>query len=424
MDQMSPRGGPKKYFRLTRAERNAIQHALDEIPSRSCRSIAKSLGRSASSVRSEVLTNRVVRRGPGRNEKVTQVPEDACPRLLAWPHVCNGCKRRRYHCTRTWQAEYRSARAQALSDEERSRSREGIDRSQQEFELIMSRVRDGLSRGLSPEQIVGAYTLDVSVASVYRWIEKGYADTANLELRRKVSYKPRKKKRAPKSTSHGAQRSFSAFMELDEEERASACEMDTVVGRVRDAQCLLTLYLRPFKFQLALLLADKDAEEVARALSELEGALGHEGYRALFGLIITDNGTEFADHEALERSALCPGERRSRLFYCDVRQSQQKPGCERNHVEMRKVLPKGRNISFDGLTKADCSLLMSHVNSQPRPSLGGMSPIRMLKTCHGQLAERLLGSLGVSEVDVDDLDLTPRLLNEAHIKRGDEPLVK
>ncbi|WP_298581030.1 hypothetical protein [uncultured Olegusella sp.] len=56
--------------------------------------------------------------------------------------------------------------------------------------------------------------LNVSVASAYCWIEKGNADTANLNLRRKVKYKSRKKIAAPKSTSHGLARSFPTFMEL------------------------------------------------------------------------------------------------------------------------------------------------------------------------------------------------------------------
>ena len=397
--------GPKKYCRLTKADRHAIQAALGTRGS--CRSIAEGLGRSPSTVFCEVKRNRVVKRGPGKGEKVADVPEDACPKLLSWPYVCNGCRLRNYHCPKRWQAEYRAARAQALADEELSASRRGIDKTREQFEHIMGCVKEGLARGLSPEQIVASYALDVSPATIYRWIEEGYAGTGNIELRRKVSYKPRKKA-APRSTSHGAERSYAAFLGLGEEERASACEMDTVIGRVHDSKCLLTLYLRPCKFQLMLLLGGKTAEEAAGALDALEEAVGMDGFGRLFDPILTDNGAEFSDHVLIERSAGDSAARRARVFYCDVRQSQQKGSCERNHVELRKVLPKG--TSFDALTRADCALLMSHVNSEPRPSLAGLSPIRMFRLAYGGLAERLLDALGVEEIGPGELNLTPSLL--------------
>lgn len=424
MDGQAARSGPRKYFRLTLAERRSIERLLDALGSKSCRAIAKDLGRSASTIFSEVKNNRVVRRGPGRGQRASEVPEDACPRLLSWPFVCNGCKRRRYHCARSWRVEYLAAKAQALSDEERSLSRRGIDTDRESFEQIMRRVSEGLSRGLSPEQARDAYALSVSVSTIYRWIEQGYADTANLELRRKVKYKPRKKKAATRAASHGEARSYAAFLALPEEERLSACEMDTVIGRARDLRCLLTLHLRPYRFQLMLLLREKTLREVRDRLDWLEEGLGADGYRRLFDPLLTDNGAEFSDHGALERSALDGSRRRSRVFYCDVRQSQQKGACERNHVEIRKVLPKGRGISFDGLCDEDARLLMSHVNSEPRPSLGGMSPMRMLRAADPALAERLFRLLGIREVPTAELNLTPGLISEARIGRGGEPLAK
>ena len=42
-------------------------------------------------------------------------------------------------------------------------------------------------------------------------------------------------------------------------------------------------------------------------------------------------------------------------------------GCERNHVELRKLLPKRRGISFDDLEAADMAAVMSQLNPEPRP---------------------------------------------------------
>ena len=79
--------------------------------------------------------------------------------------------------------------------------------------------------------------------------------------------------------------------------------------------------------------------------------------------ILTDNGTEFSDTCSLEKSALPGVVSRCNVYYCDVRASQQKGGCERNHVELRKLLPKRKGISFDKLTKADCAVVTSQLNS-------------------------------------------------------------
>ena len=213
----------RNYRRLDRAERSAIERGLDA--KRPARQIAGDLGRSASSVCAEVKANRTVAKGPGKGERVAGVPEDACPRLLSWPHVCNGCRYRRYHCSKKWRCEYSAARAQALSEELLSGARRGVDRDRDEFERIMDAVRSDVARGLSPAQIALAHAAEFSVhpATIYRWIEAGYAGMSNMDLLRKVGYKKRKDGKA-KATPHGPERSYSAFMQLDEERRASACD--------------------------------------------------------------------------------------------------------------------------------------------------------------------------------------------------------
>ena len=150
----------------------------------------------------------------------------------------------------------------------------------------------------------------------------------------------------------------------------------------------------------------------------LERALGGEAFGRLFGLVLTDNGAEFSDFEALERSALPGGAARCRVFYCDVRQSQQKAGCERNHVELRKLLPKGRGISFDALDGRDCAELMSQLNSMPRPSLMGLSPFSMLGAAMPEEAGALFDALGVREVPYGELDPDPERLEPGAGREG------
>ena len=198
--------------------------------------------------------------------------------------------------------------------------------------------------------------------------------------------------------------------------------MDTVIGLRSDRRCLLTLYLRAFRFQLALLMPDRTAEAVQARLDELEKA-APKAFSRLFPLVLTDNGAEFADSGGIERSALDPAARRCSVYYCDVRQSQQKGGCERNHVEVRKILPKGRGISFDRLGGRDCAAPMSQLNSEPRPSLSGMCAIDMLLAALGADGRELLDALGVEKVPYEELNMTVEAIEADRRRRGEEPLV-
>ena len=146
-------------------------------------------------------------------------------------------------------------------------------------------------------------------------------------------------------------------------------------------------------------------------------------FMELFNPILTDNGVEFADDEGIEQSILSKTGKRCSVYYCDVRQSQQKAACERNHVELRKILPKGRGIGFDRLNRKDCAVLMSHLNSEPRKSLGGMCAIDMFLAAYGDTAKSLLDAYGIEKIAYEDLYMSPMAIENAREKRGEESLM-
>jgi len=187
--------------------------------------------------------------------------------------------------------------------------------------------------------------------------------------------------------------------------------MDSVLGARGDSARVLTLLHRPTRFQLALPLADGTRSEVLAALRGLSAPLGGPaGAHRVFGLALTDNGPEFSDEGAI---ASLLGERpgETRLFYCDPRRADQKGACERNHVELRKLLPKG--ASMEGLTAAGLAEAMSMLNSEPRPALGGALPIRLFRAALGEDAEALLAALGVREVPYGELLMSPAAVGRA-----------
>lgn len=244
-----------------------------------------------------------------------------------------------------------------------------------------------------------------------------------MELRRKVAYRPRRKSAPAGAGRHSRRRSHAEFGALPGDARAGAWEMDTVVGRASDSARLLTLYHRPTGFQLAIPVPDGTCASTLAGLGLVRAALGPEGMRRVFRLVLTDNGPEFADEG--EIAALIgerPGE--TRLFYCDPRRADQKGGCERNHVEIRKLLPKGRGVSFDRLDRADAALVMSQVNSEPRGRLAWRSPAEMLLAALGGDARALMDAFGVEMLEPAELDLTAGCVERARAERGEAPLAE
>ncbi|MEG0620757.1 MAG: hypothetical protein RR477_06490 [Raoultibacter sp.] len=66
---------------------------------------------------------------------------------------------------------------------------------------------------------------------------------------------------------------------------------------------------------------------------------------------------------------------------------------------------------------------MSQLNSEPRSSLMGMSPVAMLKAANAHAAEILIDALGVEEVSYDKLNLKVDAINQSRKNRGLQPLI-
>lgn len=404
---------------LRASERAEIEKGLNA--GDSIRSIAAAIGRCPSTVAREVRANRapanLARRGRPEDE-----PEPDCPRLEGSPGVCNACPKLKKGCGHVrWL--YRADRAGMLSSRRRSESREGIDMDPEPAARALAAIDDGVARGMSPYEISVTMPGDarVSPGTIYNWIDKGYAGQCNLSLQRKVGFKPRAKKKAPSAPRRPEERSYAAFLALGEEECASAWEMDSLLGWSTDRKRVLTLYCRPAKLQLYLLLTGGSCSAVKAALQSFAGCAPGAFSRAFRGPVLTDNGAEFSDWDGLgglfgETPGSSP-----RLFYCDPMRSDQKGGCEKGHTEARRVLAKGL-FSFDLLVQADLSLAMSHVNSTPRKSMLGMTPIDAFLAACGDDGRDLLDALGVSKVAPSELLLKPSLIDKGRAERGERPL--
>lgn len=128
------------------------------------------------------------------------------------------------------------------------------------YAMMASLITSDLKRGLSPEQICKnrQEQVPISPSTIYNHIDKGYLGVTNLSLRKKARYKPRKKHGPDiKNAFRGDKRSYERYKALGSSIIETTVEMDCVVGTKHDKQVLLTLFFKPVKFQLMILLEEK-----------------------------------------------------------------------------------------------------------------------------------------------------------------------
>ena len=184
-------------------------------------------------------------------------------------------------------------------------------------------------------------------------------------------------------------------------------EMDTVIGTLTSKKVLLTLLFRKTNFMIAILMKDKKAETTNKKLNILKKKLTPEIFIILFRILLTDNGVEFTMIEEIEKIE----DEKINLFFCDAGKSNQKAKIEKNHVEVRKILPKG--TSFDNLTQKDINLVMSHVNSYKRKKLNNKSPYDAMVDEYGEeFTNNLMKILHYKVIDDKDIILKPKLLKK------------
>ena len=161
------------------------------------------------------------------------------------------------------------------------------------------------------------------------------------------------------------------------------------------------------KLFLAFLMNRCTKGAVRLVFDRLEKRMGTYEFVSVFEYILTDRGSEFGDPDALEAGV--NGIQRSNIYYCDPMQSGQKGGLEQAHTMLRMVLPKG--TCFEFLTQWDVNLIVNHINSTPRESLGGRTPYSVaLET----LGEEVLNAFQLRPIAPDEVNLTPKLIRFNH----------
>ncbi|NLK27734.1 MAG: IS30 family transposase [Clostridiales bacterium] len=331
--------------------------------------------------------------------------EEICNRLSKPPYICNGCDKLR-NCT-LQKSFYYAADAHKEYEMVRSEARSGISADENEIARLDSIISPLILKGQSINHICSSKR-DIIMHSdktIYNYLDYNLFSARNIDLVRKVKYRPRKKSttrfKVDKSCRIG--RTYEDFLLfMKEHPDTPIVQMDSVEG-TKGGKVLLTIHFTDPLFMLAFLRVSNTSQSVIDIFERLYWELRPDVFTKLFPVILTDNGSEFSNPAAIEFDK--EGNRRTHIFYCDPSAPYQKGAIESNHALIRRIIPKGK--SMNQYTQEDINLMMNHINSYGRKKLNNRSPHQAFNFLHGAEILRKFGSYLIPN---DDIILLPELL--------------
>jgi IS30 family transposase len=333
--------------------------------------------------------------------------KESCALRQQAPYVCNGCEARQ-KCTLE-KSLYCAATAQREYEKSFSESHSGIVIDKAEALRLDAIISPLVLKGQSIHHICTHRGDEImfSEKTIYNYCDNGVFSARNIDLPRKVRYRPRKSKhdafKRDKACRTG--RSYDDFLAfMQENPDMPVVEMDSVEG-VKGGSVLLTIHFTDSRFMLAFVRPANTAASVLEVFDSLYKTLGHALFEALFPVLLTDNGSEFSNPRAIELDS--EGKERTRVFYCDPSCPHQKGAAENNHELIRRIVPKG--LPFAPYSQEDISLMMNHINSYARKTLGNRSPHETFEFLHGK---DVLKKLGAEPILPDEITLHPSLLKK------------
>ncbi len=389
----------KNHKHLTIEDRLSIENGINL--NKSCKEIADFINKDETTIRREIRNNRyIVTPNPFNNTKPR-----ICPCSDVFPYVCNTCDRGRVG-KRDYQYFYGASKAQESYEVRYSNSRSKPQFNENELAYIDSKIKEGLQKNQPLNHIIHTHDLPISVSTGYRWIQTKVISSKTIDLQKAVLYKvknPEKMRRSAENKNRLGRTYNDYLVLISNEPDLNMIEMDIVEGIRSDLKCILTFVCIKSNLLFSVLLDLQNKAHVIEAFNQLELSLGFEKFKEFFGVILTDNGSEFNDVEALEFSPFT-GERRTRVFYCDPRRSDQKGTIERKHLDMRLIIPKKQSIDF--LTQEKVDHMNSNINGILRPTLNNQSTYSFALFLH---SEKLVSKLGMTKINPEDIILSSKL---------------
>lgn len=332
--------------------------------------------------------------------------KSTCTHLSKPPYVCNGCETRR-KCTLEKQL-YSASYAQKEYESIRSESRQGIQLSESEALRLNFIISPLLKKGQSLHHICINHMDKIMCGerTLYNYVNYNIFTARNIDMPRSVRMGKRKPKRnfkIDKKCRIG--RTYDDFINfIEEHPHIPIVQMDTLEG-IKGGKVLLTIHFTVPQLMIAFIRDANTSQSVIDIINQLYSKLQPDTFLAILSVVLTDNGSEFSNPQAIEFDK--EGNRRTNIFYCDPAAPYQKGAVENNHELIRRVIPKGK--SLDEYTQNDINLMMNHINSYRRKNLGDKSPYEVFAMLYG---EDILRKMETTLIPPDEIMLVPSLLKK------------
>lgn len=229
-------------------------------------------------------------------------------------------------------------------------------------------VRSLLDKGWSPEQISGRMkhqylSFYVCPETIYRYVYQSNDKRLYHALR---FSKPRRQKffqRKHRNCRYGAPFLITQRPEdIQSRQRFGHWEGDTIEFKGNKSVGVTTLVERKSRM---VFLIKNESKHSRGVMEKIHGKF--EGLPVKMLKTITfDQGSEFADHQYLERNMKCE------VYYCEVHSPWQKGSNENMNGRLRKYLPKNANINL--ITQDELDSIAKKMNRCPRKCIGYKTP--------------------------------------------------
>ena len=231
---------------------------------------------------------------------------------------------------------------------------------------VMKIIEQRIKETWSPEQIAAFYKDQgfPCYKTIYKWINEGTIINGNKKLLRRKGkggwYETRGKFNKGKSV---RTRDKKIYKRAD----YGHWELDTVVsGRGKTKACFITLVERKSRFYKAIKSPNRHADVVARLIIDYLKQYPSE----LVKTITTDNGSEFAEWQTIEKELNCE------VYFCDTFCAWQKGSNENSNGLLREFFPKSYNLSR--YTQVYIDKKVNLINNRPRKCNNWISPSKLM----------------------------------------------
>lgn len=358
----------KEWKHLTLEQRIIISNGITH--NYKLKDIAETLGYDPTSISKEVKRNREAIT-IGKN--ITN-----CKRTNRWPFVCTGCNKKYNNKCSFTKYRYIPVKAQDKANTNLVISRRGIDIDSHEFKELDETIKRGVENKKSIYQITieNKDTINKSVTTLYRYVNKGYLTTKRIDLPYAVTYKKRNhNKKYDYSENKKIDRTGHTYIDYlsyaHKNPGIYVWQLDFLGSIKTDNNNILSFILPNLQFVMLELIKNPNQEKVVDFFDDLEEKIGIDAFIELIPVILTDRDPSFTDINGICFSKIT-GEERCKLFFCDPYVSNQKPNVENINKQLRLFFPKGKSI--DSINKKDVQNINKTLVNRPLKSLDGFTP--------------------------------------------------